>query len=511
MVVLPRFAASTISNSTRTLPMYTKRVFGRSAAMFLSAVAVLGCAVAHAQETQVPTRIGELRFDHGLPTEKTVSMLFDEMDFQRATQAFIWGLPIVNIAEWQRAHEQDFGAGDGDIVIYNTYKAKLGILTPNLTTPYIIGFANLARTGPLVIDYPAGLSAGGVLDFWQRPLFDMGQTGPDKGAGAKYLVVGPGQTVADASGYRVYESPTFNIGLGYRVLETDPAKSEVLMKSVKVYPFAKRANPPQTRFLTPGDKTWSQTPPSGMRYWERLAEILSQETVAERDQFFMAMLKPLGIEKGKPFKPDARQQKILTEAAFVGEQMAKANSFDKRFPGAAYREDARWEILFAPGFSPDQTGDGFGQLDERAAYTWEAVWTTAGMVTKTPGVGQAYLGVHRDRNGNAIDGAKSYRLHIPPNPPAGQFWSVTIYDLETRRPVENPNQDVDRSSRQKDLVKNTDGSVDLYFGPKPAQGREANSVITVPGRAWFPLLRLYGPLQPYFDRTWPLPDIEPVN
>jgi len=493
--------------------MHVTRAFGRRAALFLGAAAFLGCAVALAQQTsaQVDTRIGELRFDHGLPTEETVNKLFDEIDFQRACQAFIWALPIVNIAEWQRAHEKDFGAADGDIVIYTTYQAKLGILTPNLTTPYIIGFANLARTGPLVIDYPAGLSAGGVLDFWHRPLFDMGQTGPDQGAGGKYLVVGPGQTVTDTSGYTVYESPTFNIGLGYRVLETDPAKAEALMKSVKVYPFSKRENPPQNKFLTPGDKAWSQTPPSGMLYWERLAEILSQETVAERDEFFMAMLKPLGIERGKPFEPDERQTKILTEAAFIGEQMAKVNSFDKRFPGSAYREDARWEILFAPGFSPDQKGDGFGQLDERAAYTWEAVWTTAGMVTQTPGVGQAYLGVHRDRNGNALDGAKTYRLRVSPNPPAGQFWSVTIYDLETRRPVENPTQIVDRSSRQPDLLKNADGSVDLYFGPQPAKRHEANSLITVSGRAWFPLLRLYGPLQPYFDRSWPLPDIESIK
>jgi hypothetical protein len=457
------------------------------------------------------TRIGKLEFDHGLATEETVVKLFDEMDFQRACQAYLWGLPMVNIGEWQRAHEKEFGAADGDIVIYNTYQAKLGILTPNLTTPYIIGFANLARTGPLVIDYPAGLSAGGVLDFWQRPLFDMGQTGPDKGAGGRYLVVGPGQKVADAAGYQVYESPTFNIGLGYRVLETDPAKAETLMRSVRVYAFAKRDNPPQNRFLTPDGKAWSQTPPSGMLYWERLAAILSQESVAERDAFFMAMLKPLGIEKGKPFTPNDRQKKILTEAAYVGEQMAKANSFDKRFAGAAYRDGARWEILFAPGFSPDQQGDGFGQLDERAAYTWEAVWTTAGMVTKTPGVGQGYLGVHRDANGHAIDGAKSYQLRVPPNPPAGQFWSVTIYDLETRRPVENATQVVDRSSRQADLVKNPDGSVDLYFGPQPATGHESNSLVTVPGRAWFPLLRLYGPLQPYFDRSWPLPDIELIK
>lgn len=479
----------------------------------LALIALLGVVNARAQETpnKADTRIGTLEFDLGLPTEKTVTKLFDEMDFQRACQAYLWALPIVNIAEWQRAHEKDFSAADGDIVIYNTYEAKLGILTPNLTTPYIIGFANLARTGPLVIDYPAGLSAGGVLDFWQRPLFDMGQTGPDKGTGGKYLVVGPGQSVSDTAGYTVYESPTFNIGLGYRVLETEPAKAEALMKAVKVYPFNKRANSPQNKFLTPGNKAWSQTPPSGMVYWERLAELLNQESVAERDQFFMAMLKPLGIEKGKPFQPDARQKKILTEAAFVGEQMAKANSFDKRFPGSAYRKDARWEITFAPGFSPDQKADGYGQLDERAAYTWEAVWTTAGMVTKTPGVGQAYLGVHRDRSGHALDGAKSYHLRVPPNPPAGQFWSVTIYDLETRRPVENATRVVDRSSRQTDLAKSADGSVDLYFGPKPAKGHEANSLITVPGRAWFPLLRLYGPQQPYFDRSWPLPDIESLK
>lgn len=475
-------------------------------------LAALAFPIAVNAQTQITdTRIGKLEFDHGLPTEKTVAALYDEMDFQRACQAYLWALPIVNIGEWQRAHETDFGAADGDILIYTTYRAKLGILTPNITTPYIIGFANLSRTGPLVIDYPPGLSAGGVLDFWQRPLFDMGQTGPDKGAGAKYLVIGPGQEAPNADGYSVYRSPTFNIGLGYRVLETDPDKADTLMKAVKVYPFSRRANPPQNKFLTPGDKAWSQTPPSGMAYWERLAELLNQESVAERDQFFMAMLKPLGIEKGKPFQPDARQKKILTEAAFVGEQMAKANSFDKRFPGSAYRKDARWEIVFAPGFSPDQKADGYGQLDERAAYTWEAVWTTAGMVTKTPGVGQAYLGAHRDKNGDALDGAKSYRLHVPPNPPAGQFWSVTIYDLETRRPVENAQGLVDRSSRQADILKNADGSVDLYFGPQVAQGHEQNSLATVPGRAWFALFRLYGPLQPYFDRSWPLPDIEKVK
>jgi hypothetical protein len=462
-----------------------------------------------ANKTSVETRIGNLEFDLGLPTEGTVSKLFDEIDFQRACQAYLWAMPIVNIGEWQRAHNEDFDAGDGDIVIYTSYKDKLGILTPNITTPYIIGFANLENTGPLVIVYPKGLSAGGVLDFWQRPLFDMGQTGPDGGNGAKYLVVGPGQEVANTDDYHVYQSSTFNIGIGYRVLETDPDKAEALMRAVQIYPFSERDNPQHiNRFLTPGDIPWSQTPPSGMVYWERLAVLLNREAVAERDQFFMAMLKPLGIEKDKPFQPDARQRQILTEAAFVGEQMAKANSFDKRFPRSRYRDDARWEILFAPGFSPNQIGVNYGQLDERAAYTWEAVWTTAGMVIDEPGKGgQAYLAVHRDQSGDPMDGAKAYCMHIPADPPADQFWSVTIYDLETRRPVENANQVVDCSSLRESLVPNDDGSVDIYFGPTSKEGLEANSLITVPGRAWFPLFRLYGPKSAYFEGSWPLPDI----
>ena len=193
----------------------------------------------------------------------------------------------------------------------------------------------------------------------------------------------------------------------------------------------------------------------------------------------------------------------------VGEQMAKANSFDKRFPGSRYRDDSRWEILFAPGFSPDQKSPGFDQLDERAAYTWEAVWTTAGMVTKTPGVGQAYLGEHRDKNGRALDCGPRYRLHVPPIPPAGQCWFVTIYDLETRRPVENATAAVESRGGRPNEHRRRVGQFLLRVDAE--NGHETNSLATMPGRAWFPLVRLYGPLQPYFDRSWKLPDIETLK
>lgn len=222
----------------------------------------------------------------------------------------------------------------------------------------------------------------------------------------------------------------------------------------------------------------------------------------------MAMLQPLGFEYGKAFEPDARQRRILSDAAVVGEAMAKANSFDKRFPSSRYREDARWDYLIMA--DPSQDLPNLSQLDERAAYFYEAVALSEGMITKTPGVGQAYLASYRDKEGHAFDGGKSYRLRVPPDPPAKQFWSITVYNVPERATIRNEQRVSDRSSRQ-DLVENEDGSVDIHFGPTAPEGFEQNWISTVPGEAWFAYFRLYAPLEPYFDQSWPLPDIEQVE
>jgi hypothetical protein len=222
------------------------------------------------------------------------------------------------------------------------------------------------------------------------------------------------------------------------------------------------------------------------------------------------MLKPLGIEKGKPFKPDERQKKILTEAAIVGEAMAKASAFRKRFKGTSYRPDAQWEYVVPPGFAVDQDVENSTQFEERTALLYEAVCLSSGVVSKTPGVGSAYLGAYQSRDGHAFDGGNTYRLRVPPNAPAKQFWSVTLYDIDTRCLIQNKEQIADRSSRQ-DLVKNTDGSVGLYFGPTAPKGFEKNWIPTVPGKAWFAYFRLYAPTEPYFDKSWPLLDIEKLK
>ncbi|MEG9504360.1 MAG: DUF1254 domain-containing protein [Methylorubrum extorquens] len=457
----------------------------------------------------VETPIGPIPLRLGLPDgEATRQKLFDELDFQRATQAYIWGLPIVGFAQWQFAASSVFGARDTDVVLYESLRDKLGILTANATTPYIGGFPDLSRTGPLVVEYPEGASAGGVGDFWQRPVTDMGETGPDAGKGGRYLLVGPGQTAPEAPDYRIIQVPTSNVFVAFRVLDPDPERGKALIERFRLYPYAERANPPATRLLRPEGRPWSQVPPRGFAYWERLNDILQREPVMERDRMIMAMLKPLGIEKGKPFKPDARQRRILEEGARVGEMMAQVKSFTKREADARYRPEARWDYVIL--MDPSQEAATYSQLDERADWTYEAVTATKGMVTRTPGVGQAYLGAYQDEAGNWLDGGKSYRLRVPADPPAKLFWSLTVYDTDQRVLIDNGRDIADRSSRQ-DLVKNADGSVDIYVGPTAPEGFEKNWIPSVPGKAWFAYFRLYGPLQPYFDRTFALPDFKPVT
>lgn len=453
----------------------------------------------------IDTRIGRLGFTRGYPDEATVRALFDNLDLQRAVQAYIWALPIVGFAQWQAQTREVFGATETDMTIYESFRDKLGLLTANATTPYILGFHDLARTGPLVIELPAGETAGGVGDFWQRSLGDYGQAGPDRGQGGKYLILGPGQEDPRAADHRVIRSTTNNVFNGFRLLSPDPAVGRALLAQYRVYPYAQRASPPQTRFLRPGGRPWSGTQPRGIAYWERLSAILNDEPVQERDRFFMAMLRPLGLVKGQAFRPDARQRALLEQGALLGEATARAMDVEKRFPGATFWEGGRWEWLML--FNVDQRQDGYDALDERATWFYEAVTAAEAMGIRQPGPGQVYLGANRDAAGEWLDGGRNYRLHVPADVPARQFWSVTAYDLETRCFIDTPHDRADRGSRS-DLAKNADGSVDLFFGPNAPAGREANWVPTAAGRGWFAYFRLYYPEAPFFTKTWRLSDFE---
>ncbi|HEY6802321.1 MAG TPA: DUF1254 domain-containing protein [Pyrinomonadaceae bacterium] len=270
--------------------------------------------------TTFDTRIGPLEFTHdfanGYPTDETVDKLYDERDFQRACQAYLWSLPAVSFTAWQRGINETLGARNGQIVSILSLEARRGILTANATTPYYLGFANLVD-GPLVIVMPEQGVQGGISDAWQRTISGTESPGT-------YLLVAPGQKFPDdVAGYTVRQSPNFNIFLGARLTDPDPERAKAALAKIQMYPYAQRDNPPQANILDTGTKTWSGIPPRGMEYWERLNDVLQREPIELHDIFFHDMLRPLGLEKGNEFKPDSRQTKILTEAALVGEQWPK--------------------------------------------------------------------------------------------------------------------------------------------------------------------------------------------
>ena len=457
----------------------------------------------------IETRLGKLELKNGYPTTATVEKVFDDIDYQRACQAYLWALPLMAMEQWQSEQHNKFGAGNLDYVDYLTFTDKLGLLTANATTPYLMAFPNMKDTGPLVAEVPAGAVAGGILDFWQRPLTDCGQTGPDKGAGGKYLILGPNDPDMKPEGYFVVRTPTINVWLGMRVLDPNRDKALATMAALRVYPYSHRDTPPTTPHVQVNGRKWSGVQPRGLAYWESLSKVIHEEPVLERDRMILGMLQPLGIEKGKDFKPDARQKRILLDAAQAGEVMARTIGFAKRFEGVRVWPGKQWDIsLFLKETS--QEAPHYTQFDERTSWFYEAVGVSVGMMGRTVGFGQVYLESSKDSKDQWLDGSKNYQMHVPPNAPVAQFWSFTVYDNETRCFVDTGVQP-DRSSRD-NIVTNADGSVDLYFGPKAPAGKpETNWIKTIPGKGWFTYFRLYGPTQPYFDRSWVLPDIELIK
>jgi hypothetical protein len=217
----------------------------------------------------------------------------------------------------------------------------------------------------------------------------------------------------------------------------------------------------------------------------------------------------VGMKHGKPFNPDDRQKKVLTEAAVTGDLLGRLTAYSKRVEGTEVWKGKHWE--FANMVELDQSFKGYAQIDERASWFYEAIGNTVGMQGRTLGFGQVYIEAQKDKTGAWLDGGKSYKLLVPPNAPVELFWSFTLYDNLTRGPPLSPQGAADISSRTKGLEVNADGSVDLYFSPQKPAGSNANYVMTLPNKGWFTYFRLYSPKESYFDKSWQLPDLEEIK
>ena len=458
----------------------------------------------------IATPFGAVQLEDSFPTDESSVLLFDQMDAQRAAQAYVWSLPLVGIAVWRDEQARVYEAVRfGDFVAFDSLREKRGILTANLTTPYILNWTNLSD-GPVLIDYPACETAGGVVDFWQSPVADLGLVGPDQGKGGKYMVIAPRDDAsrhAD-SGRIVIQSATNNVLIGLRLLIPDPQAAADFKAALAMSRLGQEPRP--VRFIEGLDREWSATPPRGMAYWQSLAAILGEEPVREVDKVMMAMLEPLGIVKGEPFTPDARQTRILTQAAALGELMMRNIQVNPRYTSPYWKGTSWYKSI---DFNATQETDVKLQLDERSTWFYEAVTSSKSNINPEPGSGQVYMTTKRDGDGRLLRADKTYKLHVPAPVPVAQFWSLTLYSENTRRAYDNGGTDtrsVSLDSRDKTLQRGADGSVDLYVGPAAPDGMEDNWMKTVDQDGWFVYFRLYAH-PPFFDRTWALPDFELVT
>jgi len=477
------------------------------------AVAGLVATSGYANKASVEeTYVGKIEFQDQTITKATATALHKEMALQRTSQLVLWAMPMMNFYTLYPAMLSNQKMTENDVFfsLCDGYDGVYPYMTANVTTPYTIGMSDLSVTGPLVLDLPAGAIYGVVDNAWMQPIKEI------NGKPGKLLLVGPGQDYPKDFKGEIIQSDTFLVLYFYRALGTgDEAKK--LRTEVQVYKLSDAANPPKTNFVKyspkPGDKVALNTQPRDIKFWELVNEYVQKEPMADRDRFFYAWLKDLGIEKGKPFNPTAEQKEILLEGLKVGMAMAQATSFNKTremFPTSLYGKDTGFEDAMA-GMNPKIDMPTYSQFNQRASYGFEATTTSAGMVSRVAGKGSAYLGSYYDADDNALMGGNNYKVHIAPNPPAANFWSITVYDIKNRLIIRNETKRSGRSSRTEGLIKNADGSVDIYFGPEAPKGKENNWIQTNKGESFFIYLRLYGPEKAYFDQTFPMTKIEKIK
>jgi hypothetical protein len=459
----------------------------------------------------VETRLGTLKFFDGFPDDPTVQKVYDNLDFQRGVQAFLSGMPGASLVG-MRTGFRKLGALNNNILLFeNRLDSKSLFLTGNTDSVYFSTWLNL-KDGPMVLETPPKVLAF-LDDSWFQYVTDIGNAGRDKGQGGKYLVLPPDYKGEVPEGYLVARSRTYNLwlmGRGFKVNGDLKPAVEGIKKNLRIYPLAQAKNPPETKFINGSGVELNTVHANDFSYFEELNEVVQEEPSEALDPERLGLFASIGIEKGKPFAPDERMKKILTEAAAVGNATARAILFRTRMKDAYYYPNSAWFTTFQGGYE-FLSQPGVRNLDARVMFHYYATGITPAMAMKMVGIGSQYAAATVDSQGKPLDGSKTYKIHLPPNIPAKDFWSFVVYDNQTRSMLQTDEQFPSIGSEDKTVVVNPDTSVDVYFGPTAPAGHETNWVQTVPGKGWNVLLRLYGPLQPWFDKTWKPGEFEVVN
>lgn len=458
---------------------------------------------------RIETRLGTLRFVDGFPDDATVEKVYDNLDFQRGVQAFLTAMPAASLHA-MREGIRGFGPDNQTVIIFETLAdSKSLFLTANTESVYASAWLDL-KQGPVVVEIPSNI-LGLVDDFWFHFVADLGNAGPDKGKGGKFLFLPPDYKGQAPKGYHAFKSQTFGnwfLARGFLVNGDPKPAVESFKQLLRIYPLAQAAHAPTTTFVNVSGKAFNTIHSMDFSFFGEVNQVVQEEPNDAMDPETLGLLSTIGIEKGKPFAPDARMKKILTEAAHVANATARTLMYRSRDKERNLYPNSGW---FQPPPTYTFQRDGVRLLDTRSSFFFYATGVTPAMLMKIVGVGSQYAVTFVDSKGQPFNGGKTYRLHLPPNIPAKNFWSLVVYDNQTRSELQTDQQFPSISSQKQGVVINPDTSVDVYFGPKPLPGKESNWVQTWPGKGWNVILRLYGPLQPYFDRTWRPGEIEEIN
>jgi len=455
----------------------------------------------------INTHFGTLKFEGGaFPTEASVQKIYDEMDLQRATQAYMDFFPALSLYGIVKSQIRDFQfQTSSDVgVMADFMHPSENYLTGNDVTVYAFASLDLKVDGPTVVEIPPGMY-GNANDANFKYLTDFGPTGPDKGKGGKYLFLPPGYEGEEPAGYFVFRSPGYRIWAmmrGFGEVGNGDQAVAWFQERLKVYPLA---SGPRTHKAINTSKIGANTlPPEDASIFTMLNEIIQYEPTELFSPELLGRLATLGIEKGKPFNPDKRMEGIFDQAAKQGVAMSRAIVYASRDPEINYWPNRHWEKMFVR--NTEFSIDGHNDIDARTLWHYQAICVSPNLLSTTAGVGTSYLTAFRDKQGDYLLGDKSYRLRVPANPPVKRFWAVTAYDALSRSLLDSGGNITVSSTRDPEV--NDDGTVDIYFGPKAPAGHENNWIKTDPDKGFFVVFRFYGPLEGYINKTWVMNDFE---
>lgn len=438
-----------------------------------------------------------------------------KINSSRAIEAVIWGMPIVNSDLMFQAMSRAGGKQNEIVYWSGPSDWHNQTLTPNGDAIYFMPFVNTKDTGPMVLELPAagpeGSIVGSYMDYWQMAIEDVGTAGIDKGRGGKFLILPPDYKAEVPAGYMPLKSLTYQSYALLRSIpkstsEADTQAAVSYGKRIKLYPYYKAANPPQTILTDAKGKVFDATIKYDIRFFESLNNMVQIEPWLQRDKIMIDKLKTIGIEKGKAFAVNDNLKTMLANAAKDG-KIWLADFYENHYE--PHFSDAHW---FLPGdpLLVKAMENSYSDPNQYAVDSRGCSYYCAFTSVKHMGAGQFYLFSSRDKDGKPLDGNKNYVLHVPANVPVKQYWSLSLYDFDTHafiRDAAYPS----RSSLNPALKKNPDGSVDVYLSAKAPAGKEGNWIPTKAGRRFEGLFRFYGPEKPIFDKSWKLPDIEEIK